>query len=329
MDLEGPDKMDTLPQLAKTPTPKSKRIPKSLWGSKAAKDRKKACNRARQQRRRARLRAEQRWRDRDLSEEEDEEVPLPLDPSHPMDPVAQDADDHVWDNEEYGRRDAAIVNSRDIVTERAQSSCNAQSSYDRDIALVGEELARIKVTSNVSDAAIDKLIKFFMLRRNTLVHLVEENNVHPSYSKGFRPAMVEQLIPIYCSILLKEQIAGEPPQYRKIEELKCIPTEYLNLRQEDTTKLLRMDTYVHVADAKKFFFDTHGGRNATTLQQTLHSAISVDGVAESKHGSRTFIVASIRFGCCLYLLRIFNTLVGVDESKPSPMELIRYVVRTL
>ncbi len=329
MDLEGSDTLDTLPQATKTPTPKAKRLSKALWGSKAASERKKACNRARQQRRRARLRAEQRWRDRDVSEDEDEEVPLPVDPAHPMDPGDIQADGHVWDNEEYGREEADIVNSRNVVTELAQTSCNAQSAFDRDIATVGEELARIKVTSNISDAAMDKLLKFFFLRRNTLVNLVEENNVHPSYSKGFRPAMVEQLIPIFCSILLKEQIAGEPHQYRKVEELKCIPNEYLNLREEDGTKLLRLDTYVHVKDAKQFFFDTHGGRNAATLQQTLHSAISVDGVAESKRGTRTFIVVSIRFGCCLYLLRIFNSLVGVDESKPSPMELLRYIAGQL
>ncbi len=286
---------------------------------------KKTLNRQRQQRRRARLRAEQRMRDRDVSEEEDDEIPLPDVDVHPLERAEPDREEHTWANEELQQEDVQVVARRRIVTELAQRPDNAHATqYNDAITAIGKELAKIKVSSNVSDAALDKVFKLFNTHREDIFQLVDDGSVQASYTKGFKPALIETLLPIFSTILLKEQIAGEPTQYRKLEELKSIPSVYLNLREEDTTKLLRMDTYVHVKDAKQFYFDTHGGRTATTLQHTRHCALSVDGVAESKMGSRTFIVASIRFGSCLYLLRIFNSLVGVDESKPSAKELLRY-----
>ncbi len=267
MDSDRSDYLEAVPAATKTPPARTKRLPKALWGTKSAEDRKKACNKLRQLRRRARLRAEQRIRGNDVSDE-DEELPLLDDPVHPLEPPLHGDNPHAWANGELQGEDREVVARRRIVTEQLQQPYNAPRTYLDDIAEVGEELAKIKVSSNISDAALDKLFKFFCAHRGTVFKLVDDGSVHPSYSKGFKPALVENLLPIFCSVVLKEVIAGAPPQYRHIEELKCIPAEYLNLGEDDSTKLLRQDTYVHVGDVKKFYFDTHGGRSETTLQRT-------------------------------------------------------------
>ncbi len=111
--------------------------------------------------------------------------------------------------------------------------------------------------------------------------------------------------------------------YKTVKDLKVIPGKYLNLPATEGTKLLRCETYVRLKDLKRHYLEEHG-RNATTLKHLRNCSVSADGVAESKKGSRTFVAVTVRFGTCLYPVRIFNPLIGVEESKPSPKEILRY-----
>ena len=122
------------------------------------------------------------------------------------------------------------------------------------------------------------------------------------------------------SILLKETDPTGGFYYKKIEGLTSIPQEYLTLSANDTTKLLRTDCSIRLWEVKELFLETHGGRTEANLQKLRDISLSCDGVQESNRGSTTFIVVSARIGTCIYLLHIFDVLIGVSESKPSPKE---------
>ncbi len=153
MDSDKSDDLNTATPVTKTPPAKPRRMPKALWGTRSAQDRKKTLNRQRQQRRRARLRAEQRMRDRDVSEEEDDEIPLPDVDVHPLERAEPDRGEHTWANEELQQEDVQVVARRRIVTELAQRPDNAHATqYNDAITAIVKELAKIKLSSNVSDA---------------------------------------------------------------------------------------------------------------------------------------------------------------------------------
>ncbi len=109
-----------------------------------------------------------------------------------------------------------------------------------------------------------------------------------------------------------------------MEDLKTVPAEYFNLPATSRTKLLRQETHVSLTDFKKMYKDVHGN-SEEVKQQLLNCDISADGVAESKSRARTFVVVSIQIGTCIYIYRIFNHLIGVNESKATVLELLRYI----
>ena len=59
------------------------------------------------------------------------------------------------------------------------------------------------------------------------------------------------------------------------------------------------------------------------LQQLRNCQVSADGVAEALHGSRTFIIVTLKVGRCMYVFHMFNPLIGVKRSMPDPTELMR------
>ncbi len=65
-----------------------------------------------------------------------------------------------------------------------------------------------------------------------------------------------------------------------------------------------------------------GGRALEHLKETQ---ILADGVRESNKGKRTFVIVSLRIRNCIYPYKIFNPLIGVPESKPSPVDVMRYL----
>ncbi len=329
--MEDTDTMEAAERTVVTPPPTRKRLPRVLAGTDLARERKKALSSLRQKRRRARLKQEAaRPAESDSDEAAAAEVPLPDQDDLPYEPTPQRPLQDQFQAENLTTAEAELVNRRETVTEQQQTSHNSRTENERvqaDITEIGKEFARLKVTSHVSDAAIDKMFTIFMTHNDAIRRMVDSGEMAASYTTGVRPTLTEQLLSVRNSLLLKVQQPGERPQYRKLTDLSSIPQEYLNLRPESHTKLLRIDTGVRLKDVKDFFFETHGGKTETLLQQTRNCSLSVDGVQESKSGSRTFTVVSVKFGTCVYLLRIYNTLIGVDESKPSAKEILRFVAK--
>ncbi len=326
-DAMASEAMEDADKALRTPPARRRRLPRALGGTQLAKERKKALNSLRQKRRRARLREEgARVAGTDSDEGMAAEVPLPDQEELPYDPRPRSPVGGHFEAEDLNAREAALVNRRETVTEPQQSSYKAPANPAREkMELLGKEFTSLKVTSNISDAALDRVFHIIMEYSDVVKQLVDTGEMAPTYTTGLRPSLTEQLLPVRNSLLLKINRQGQRPLYKKLTDLPSIPQEYLNLQPHDTTKLLRIDSGVRLTDVKEFYFSTHGGKSETLLQHTRNCSLSVDGVQESKSGSRTFTVVSVKFGTCVYLLRIFNTLIGVDESKPSAKEILRFV----
>ncbi len=340
------------------PTQKrAKRIPKVLWGSAEAKARKTELAAERQRKRRERLREEarRRWRERDSTSSSDEgepqETPLPREDSD-----NENNEDEAGQRGELGEvpavdnvlpGDDAIYSSR--FTESLQQATNNRTQRelflpraDEEVATAGStgaasarhgrdelteelqdlsrELAKIKISSNISDSAMDKLMRLFANKREAYGKLLDDGVITGSYTRSVKPKLISTLPKFNITILLKENDTTRGYHYKKIEGLDCIPQEYLTLSASGPTTLLRTECSVNFSDVKELYLETHGGRTAANLQQLQDISLSCDGVRESKSGSTTFIIVTARIGTCIYLLHIFDVLIGVPESKPSPKE---------
>ncbi len=313
-------------------TPVRKRLPREWSGTKVARARCRERNKIRQKRKRDRDRAERRRRilEEQNNSSSDEDVGQP-DPvggqEEEEDPFAfpdlEEAPDveRVYPNraevQEAARREQATAQ----LLGRYQA---AEARQDDDLNTIARSFATIKVTSHVSDNAIDKLFGMFVRYSDKILPLLQDGVIRSSYSKSIRPVLVAQLLPIRCAVLLKLENAAAGYKYNRIEGLQVVPAEYFKPAPNRGTVLLRTEVYVKLKDIKETYLAAHGN-SAAAQHALLHCTLSADGVKESNTRSRTFIIVTIRVGSCYYLVRMFNPLIGVTDSKPKPKEIFRYV----
>ncbi len=319
----------------KTPV-KKRRLPREWSGTKVAQERKKKLDAIRQRRRRARIKAEKAraklLADDSSGEDVPEEEQVQGDVLDNLEPGGGVVDSGEEDDgnfealdpypggQEIDRAERRRAYAEELLAFRLSRQAEAESDLDR----LAEDFARVKVSSFVSDAAMDKLFKLFVRRSDVILRLIQNGEIRDSYSKSIRPLLVSKLLPIRCAVLVKEEDPARGHLYRRLEGLETVPVEYFNLPADGSKQLLRTETYVRLKDIKEHFLETHG-RTAASQRLLQNCSLSVDGVKESNKGSRSFIFVTLRIGSCLYLVRSFNPLIGVADSKPTPKEILRQV----
>ncbi len=351
--------MDVLTQ-SRSKTPPNKRLRKEFWGTKEARERKKALAKERQARRRKRLKAEdlvRRRRENSSSDEEEapQETPLPPDSDEEVDPLRGEGLEQDLENlappDRYPDQDrfARERHTTNLTGGENKSSCRELLPAPLDEALqpivwkdttsllqreykrrqedaleqLSGEIAKIKVSSNVSDAALDKIIGAVARNREVFGELLDRGVLKPSYTKGMKPHLLQKLPKFNISLLLKVEDSSRGYYYEKIEGLTEIPEDYLKLPANGKKILLRNECSVKVSHIKELFLETHGGRSAANLQHLKNISLSADGVQESKRGSTTFIIVTMRIHRTIYLVHIFDFRIGVAESKPTAVEILR------
>ncbi len=334
MDSISEEDLQQVQQSEKTPV-KRRRLPREWSGTKMAQERKKKLDAIRQRRRRARLKAEKARAKLLPDDSSGEDVPQEeeargdaLDNLEPGGDVADSGDDdgiHEALDPYPGEHDIdRAARRRTYAEELLAFRLSRQAEAESDLDRLAEDFARVKVSSHVSDAAMDKLFKLFVRRNDVILRLIQNGEIRDSYTKSIRPLLVSKLLPIRCAVLVKEEDPARGHLYHRIEGLETVPVEYFNLPADGSKQLLRTETYVKLADIKEHFYKTHG-RSADSRRLLQNCSLSVDGVKESNKGSRSFIFVTLRIGSCLYLVRSFNPLIGVADSKPTPKEILRQV----
>ena len=355
---EGNQAQDAL----RTPPPRHKRLPKDLWGTKEARERKRALARERAKRRRARVKEQKELEHRrnrtcsgssssDAEQAGETELPppepdradalhdeLPLDVDNMEDPYRHTTYTHE-DRRIYEERTTSVLQTtnksprrelvraaddEDFVPISAHCATSTRQAKDKALDELSKELARIKISSNISELAMDQLMKLFADKGQVYKELLDSGDITGSYSGSIKPKLLKSLPPFHNTILLKVEDTAKGYYYKKIEGLQAIPEMYFTLPPNGNTRLMRTECSAFLKDIKELYLDTHGGRTAANLQHLLNIALSADGVRESKKGSTTFLIVSIRINNCIYLAHMFDVRIGVTESKPSPYELLRY-----
>ena len=190
--------------------------------------------------------------------------------------------------------------------------------------MIVKAVATVKIRSEVSDNAIDSLLKLFCHHQADIRRLLRTGELFPNYRKCIRPKALEFCPAIMCAYVLERKYAGDVTQIEK-DGLETIPANVLNLPNHGTRCLLRTEAYVSIRAIKKHHIMLHKGKISDEMirNQLQNADMSADGVRESAKGARSFTILSIRFGRCIYIVSVVNPLLGVRHSKPSPTELLR------
>ncbi len=320
--------------LTGTPTTsgRARRLARGLWGTPVAAERRTHLANLRQSRRRARRKAhEERFLRRqaggDASDEEEVGNESGVDPFDSDEPVGdpEDRNQENWDDLSGGPppmevEDAIGENSTRIPL-NWHSRQRQQEDPEPDIDRIVRELINIKVTSRVSDKAIEKLFSFFCKERVTIGELLQSGQITSSFIKSIKPKAIKQIPPILSSVTLQEE--GEAgPKLTKVKNLTAIPKAYRDLRPGGPKQLLSTEAYVSLRNIKTTYLLRHRDKERALLD-LKETQISADGVKESNKGKRTFVIVSLRIKDCIYPYRIFNPLIGVANSKPSPVDVLR------
>ncbi len=181
---------------------------------------------------------------------------------------------------------------------------------------------KVKGSSNVSDAAVNKLLEVVVENLETVRELQGDRGTSMLYSRRLKP-LAAQFTPKVKSGVLLEVKHPHGIEYRHEQELDSIPKEYL--AGEGNLRVIREEAYVSLQDIKRHHEGIHAMRGITreTLKEHYQNcAMSVDGVQESHKGKKKFHVVSLRLGSCIYLYKIFNPLIGHPAADPSLGELL-------
>ncbi len=203
----------------------------------------------------------------------------------------------------------------------------SRSDEDDKLKKLAREFAQIKCSSNVSEAAIEKL--FFMFNENNgdIRELVNSGRISHSYRNTVKPAILEQILAIFCAVYAHKVDEQGNLQTVYEKDQPTLSTEALTTKPP-YKKVMWYEAYVTLKQIVDLHIELHRekGMPEEELQNTLRTcSLSIDGVAEAKKGPRRFIVSTIRFGTCCYLWRMVSPLIGDNDAKLDAQDLCRYL----
>lgn len=201
------------------------------------------------------------------------------------------------------------------------------SNLKEDLSDIVKGLARIKISSSISDAAMDKMLRFMYKNHRKIDRLIDHGMIGDSYSRSIRPKALEETPKVICTYVTETFENGEYVK-RVVTNLALIPAWILRLPNNGPIRLLRTESHVTLQSIKEHHLKVHlrmGFDREELMEQFKRLQLSYDGVEESEKGSRNFQIVTVRIGSCIYLVSISNPLIGVKSSKPSMEDILRYI----
>ena len=197
---------------------------------------------------------------------------------------------------------------------------------EEDIEKLARQFALIKCGSLVSDAAIEKLFHMFAEHRHLITDMIDRGEISKSYKNTIKPTCVKNIPPILLGYCAHKTKTGSDNSEMVIKRGLKNFTNKLLYTKKPFKKVLWHEGYVRLTDIVNLHIEKHRKRGTSSqcLQNVRTNAtFSIDGMPESKKGSRKLIVATIRFGTCIYLWRVLRPLVNDPEAKPDAEVLLR------
>ncbi len=197
---------------------------------------------------------------------------------------------------------------------------------EENIEKLAREFALIKCGSLVSDAAIEKLFHMFAEHRHLITSMIDNGEISKSYKNTIKPTCVKNIPPILLGYCAHKTKTGSDNSEMVIKRGLKKFTNQLLYTKKPFKKVLWHEGYVRLRDIVNLHIEKHRKRGTSSqcMEKILTNAtFSIDGMPESKKGSRKLIVATIRFGTCIYLWRVLRPLVNDPEAKPDAEVLLR------
>ncbi len=193
------------------------------------------------------------------------------------------------------------------------------------LEVLARQFAMVKCTSYISDNAIEKIFGLIVKNYRLFRELMIKGEISTSYKYSIKPTCLKGIPPIFMAVSLHkvDPDSGEVTTFTQ-RGLKAISNQMLYAKPP-YKKLICMEGYVNLSSVVDLHLELHEKKSSqeSLLNQLQNSSLSIDGVAESKKGARRFIITTIRFGHCIYLLRILNPLMKDDDAKQSAHDLLR------
>ncbi len=240
---------------------------------------------------------------------------------NPDNSVHRNAEDH---RNIGGADDGGTIHEAGRQGENQRNPPGFYENYFNPTERLAMALAGVRGSSEISDSAINKMLKVALEHREALESVGRGRNVKKLYTQKLRPKALRHIPRVFSAILLEEKVQGGLA-YRRLEDLGGIPKQYLNLPNQGKTRIIREESYVKLRDIKEHHRKVHRGRGMSEEDLRNHfenAAISVDGVEEGNKCKTTFHVVTLRLGSCIYLYKIFNPLVGHRVASPSVQEVL-------
>ena len=211
------------------------------------------------------------------------------------------------------------------MAEEGTAEVDEGEPWERDLRRIKGTLLGIKFSSNVADAALEKLFSFFCDEAPALVSLLEEGHITKSYRRSIRPADDSVGPTIRCNVTTKETVDGAS-EVKVYEKLKTIPNRLLRPRGDSGVTIVTSEAYTTLEDIVAHYVRTHPHLKETEeLQTRLHNCqLSIDGVRESQKSSRHLYVVTIMVASDVYIWKILNPLKKDPLAVPSAESMLRY-----
>ena len=144
-----------------------------------------------------------------------------------------------------------------------------------------------------------------------------------SYRKWMKPHLLKGVPAFRYATLVQDSATGE---LEYSDGLLSLPAHLLRADSANGKVLIRQEGVAPLADIKEFHkrvCKSQGLSEAEFLDHCQSLAVSVDGVREAPHAKKTLKLVSVRFGeRHIYLYKVFNYNIGVEEAKPTMEDIL-------
>ncbi len=198
-----------------------------------------------------------------------------------------------------------------------------QVDITKDATWFANQMAKIGVQCDVSQEAMDKMLKLFLHNLPEIHGLYTRKEITDNYRHGVKKKAKYDIPAMRCAVKVRKpgETADEAVY---ITNLTVIPKKYTEQKVTDRYVLLRQEAYTTLSEIKKHYTRCHPGLTPEERTRNMSEAtLSIDGVRESKHGSRTLIIISLMFGGDIMLWKVLNPLKKTKGGKPTVEELLR------
>ena len=182
-----------------------------------------------------------------------------------------------------------------------------------DIDIISMGLAEIKVSHKISDRAMDAVCRLFTDNAERIMMLREDNLIGRGYFSFWKPRGLKKALPVTMNIVYREKTAPENETLR-LTGLKTIPQKIVR----DRAKIMLRSEAVVQFEA---ILEHHRLKHPDD-PDVLRVSACIDGVRESYHSPRNFIMVMLKIQECIYPWVIHHPLLSTAFAKPTTRELL-------